>query len=231
MGLSIEARLCVQDASGQIFMSPARTTCIRDYLAERLTATNNTVEQRVLAADMLNYGAAAQRFMDYDAEHLVNKELSEEALAKLREYETTEEPLVEKTNSNLVPEGQEEILFNSVTLGNEVVLTLTVALPEEAETVQVLVRDHVSGETVAVLDASLTRNSYQAEFRDIGADRMRTEYDFVTLVDGVETGNTRIWSVEAYVGEIRGGNLPLKTAMANALLVYGDSAAAYFAAQ
>ena len=50
-------------------------------------------------------------------------------------------------------------------------------------------------------------------------------------VNGVETGNTRTWSVEAYVGEIRNGTLPLKIAMANALLTYGDSAAAYFAAQ
>ena len=57
---------------------------------------------------------------------------------------------------------------------------------------------------------------------------MRTEYDFVTTVNGVETGNIRTWSVEAYVGEIRAEGIPLKVAMANALLTYGDSAAAYF---
>ena len=49
--------------------------------------------------------------------------------------------------------------------------------------------------------------------------------------NGVETGNTRTWSVEAYVGEIRAGNKPLKTNLANALLTYGDAAAAYKAAQ
>ena len=50
-------------------------------------------------------------------------------------------------------------------------------------------------------------------------------------VNGVETGNTRTSSIEGYVGEIRAGNQPLKIDMANALLTYGDSAAAYFAAQ
>ena len=41
----------------------------------------------------------------------------------------------------------------------------------------------------------------------------------------------RTWSVEGYVGEIRNGNQTLKIAMANALLTYGDSVAACFAAQ
>ena len=59
---------------------------------------------------------------------------------------------------------------------------------------------------------------------------MRTEYDLVTVVNGVETGNTRTWSVEAYVGEIRDGTNQLKTDLANALLTYGNSAAAYLAA-
>ena len=37
--------------------------------------------------------------------------------------------------------------------------------------------------------------------------------------------------MEAYVGEIRGGTNQLKTDLANALLTYGDSAAAYKATQ
>ena len=136
-----------------------------------------------------------------------------------------------KTNSNYRPEGASNILFNSVTLGNEVVLNLTIRLSQGTEGVRVLVKDHATGEVVTTLDTTWSGSSIQAAFNGIGADKMRTEYDFVTTVNGVETGNTRTWSVEAYVGEIRNGSLPLKTAMANALLTYGDSAAAYFAAQ
>jgi hypothetical protein len=212
-------------------MSPAKSTTIRDYLGGRLTATTNKVEQRVLAADMLNYGAAAQLFLDYDTEHLVNEELTEAQLAKLEEYETKELPPVEKTNSNYKPEGATNILFTSVTLGNEVLLKLTVNLPETTEGVQVLVKDHLTGNTVTTLDTNFGGSSFQGVFHDIGASKMRVEYDFVTLVNGVETGNTRTWSVEAYVGEIRAGNKPLKTNLANALLTYGDSAAAYKATQ
>ena len=230
MGVEVEARLYVQDASGQIYMSPAKSTNIRDYLGGRLTATNNTVEQRVLAADMLNYGAAAQLFTNYDVEHLVNEELTAEQLAKLDEYETKDLPLVEKTNSNYRPAGQSNILFNSVSLDNEVLLTLTVRAAEGAD-VKVLMKDHESGTVVETLDTEWVGSNYVVNYSGIGADKMRVAYDFVAQIDGEETGNIRTWSVEGYVAEIRSTNLPVQTAMANALLVYGDSAAAYFAAQ
>ena len=231
MGLDIEVSLYALDETGKVWKSPSRVTNIRDYLAGRLLAGNNTVEQRILAADMLNYGAAAQMFTGFQTDHLVNEELSAEALVKLREYETAELPPVEKTNCNTRPEGQSNLLFNSVTLGNEVLLNLTVRLAEGTKNVRVLVKDHATGNLVTTLDTAWTGSSFQAIFSGIGADKMRTEYDFVTLVNGVETGNTRTWSVEAYVGEIRAEGIPLKVAMANALLAYGDSAAAYFAAQ
>ena len=228
IGTEIEARVCAEDASGQIYMSPAKTTCIRDYLGGRLTATNNTVEQRVLAADMLNYSAAAQMFTDYQTNHLVNQELTSAQLAKLHQYETATLPAVNKTNTNTTPAGQSNILFNSVTLGNEVVLTLAVRASADAE-VKVLVKDHSTGDVLYTLDTAYSGSSHKADFTGIGADKMRVEYDFVAQVNGTETGNIRTWSIEGYVGEIRAGNNQLKTDLANALLTYGDAAAAYFA--
>ncbi len=230
MGVEIEARVYAEDANGQVYRSPAKTTNIRDYLAGKLTLTNNKVEQRVLAADMLNYGAAAQLYMDYDTEHLVNQEVTAEQLAKLDEYETKELPLVEKENANTVPAGQTTILYNTVSLDNEVVLTLAVRADQNAE-VKVLKKDHDTGTVLETLDTAWMGSSHKVEYKGLGADQMRVAYDFVATVNGVETGNIRTWSVEGYVGEIRAGSNQLKTDMANALLTYGDSAAAYFAAQ
>ncbi len=230
MGLEIEARLYAQDAGGQIYRSSAKTVCIRDYLAGRLTATNNRVEQRVLCADILNYGAAAQKYLNYETDHLVNQELTTEQLAKLRQYQTKTLPAVEKTNGNYRPEGQSNILFNSVSLDNEVILTLNVRA-EENDEVKILRKDHESGTVLEILDAAWNGASFTVEYKGIGAEQMRVAYDFVAQINGVETGNVRTWSVEGYVGEIRSGNNQLKTKLANALLTYGDSAAAYFAAQ
>ena len=231
MGIDVEARLYAENAAGQVYRSPAKNANIRDYLGGRLTATNNKVQQRVLAADMLNYGAAAQMFTGFQTDHLVNEELTADQLAKLHQYETSVPAPVNKTNYNTRPAGQPNILFTSVTLGNEVLLNLTIRLTEGTEGVQVLVKNHETGDIVTTLDTAFLGSTFNAVFNGIGADAMRTEYDLVTVVNGVETGNIRTWSVEAYVGEIRAEGIPLKVAMANALLAYGDSAAAYFAAQ
>ncbi len=92
-------------------------------------------------------------------------------------------------------------------------------------------KDHDTGDVLETLDTAWKGASHKVEYTGIGADQMRVAYDFVATVYGVETGNVRTWSVEGYVGEIRAGSNQLKTDMANALLTYGDSAAAYFAAQ
>ena len=230
MGVDIEARVYAEDANGQIYRSPAKNTNIRDYLGGRLTATNNTVSQRVLAADLLNYGAAAQIFMNYDTGHLVNEELTAEQLAKLDEYETKTLPAVEKTNTNYRPAGASNILFNSVSLDNEVILTLTVRAAAGAN-VKVLMKDHETGTVLETLDTAWNGSNYAVNYTGLGADKMRTQYDFVAWINGAETGNIRTWSIEGYVGELRSGNNQPQINVANALLAYGDSAAAYFAAQ
>jgi hypothetical protein len=231
MGIDVSARLYAQNAAGEIHMSPLCTKNIRDYLAEILTTEGKKDAWYVLCADMLNYGAAAQVYKDFQTDHLVNQELSANALAKLHQYETTELPVVAKTNVNTKPEGEEECLYTSVGLDNEVKLVLTVRKDAGTQGVQVQVKNHATGAVVTTLDTTWMGRTFQASFSGIGAAAMRTEFDFVTLVNGVETGNIYTWSVEAYVGEIRSDSNQAKVNVANALLTYGDAAAGYFAAQ
>ena len=47
MGVEIEARVYAEDANGQIYRSPAKTTNIRDYLGGRLTATLGFIAQEM----------------------------------------------------------------------------------------------------------------------------------------------------------------------------------------
>ena len=117
-----------------------------------------------------------------------------------------------------------------MSLDNEVLLTLTVRAAEGSD-VKVLMKDHESGTVVETLDTEWVGSNYVVNYSGIGADKMRVAYDFVAQIDGAETGNVRTWSVEGYVGELRSGNNQLQINVANALLAYGDAAAAYFAVQ
>ena len=241
MGVMYHAQVfAVKD--GVPYCGPVREGSMKQYLASTLTSTDSSVSAtlKTLAADMLNYGAAAQVFLNYDTEHLVNVELSETELTALHNYETTGEASATKTNTNTVPTGEPRLLYTSVAMTNRVELGLFVNLNklsgwQDAESIEVQMKDHETQQVVAVLPTVLNANGTQmdATFPGVGAKNMRTEYDFVTLVDGVERGNIRTWSIEGYVNQLRNDNSSSDAlkALANAVLIYGDSAQRYLDAQ
>ena len=207
------------DAQGAETYSNAYTYTLRDYLIGELTNDDNPDAVRTLAADLLNYGAAAQVYFDFDAENLVNENLDAEAAADLAQYQTQNEAPAEKVNSAEGPN-----LFSSVSIKNRVVLNLTSRGLNTEGNVQVQVK---LGDTVkATLDTTKVGSVYTARYDQIEAAEMRSEFQFVTLVDGVETGNTLTWSLEGYVNFSRNNPdaSPTELALMNAMLKYVDAA-------
>ena len=115
-------------------------------------------------------------------------------------------------------------LFSSVSIKNRVVLNLTSRGLNTEGNVQVQVK---LGDTVkATLDTTKVGSVYTARYDQIEAAEMRSEFQFVTLVDGVETGNTLTWSLEGYVNFSRNNPdaSPSELALMNAMLKYVDAA-------
>jgi hypothetical protein len=219
MGVRYSAVLHCIDAQGAETYSNAYTYTLRDYLIGELTNDDNPDAVRTLAADLLNYGAAAQVYFDFDAENLVNENLDAEAAADLAQYQTQNEAPAEKVNSAEGPN-----LFSSVSIKNRVVLNMTSRGLNTEGNVQVQVK---LGDTVkATLDTTKVGSVYTARYDQIEAAEMRSEFQFVTLVDGVETGNTLTWSLEGYVNFSRNNPdaSPSELALMNAMLKYVDAA-------
>ena len=137
-------------------------------------------------------------------------------------YATAQEALAEKTND---PGGP--TVYGSVSLMNRVVLSLTIVVRDAQGQVTVLVRDPANGAEAQLETTAYNARIYKGLFDEISAENMRKEYQFVTLVDGVGTGNVMTWSVEGYIRELRQSEDEATIALANALLIYGDSAASY----
>ncbi|MBQ6030920.1 MAG: starch-binding protein, partial [Oscillospiraceae bacterium] len=81
LGVPFTASVHAFDANGQEYIShnlvsnsPVFT--VRDYILGELVNEDNADATRKLAADLLNYGAAAQVYFDFDTENLVNENLS-----------------------------------------------------------------------------------------------------------------------------------------------------------
>ncbi len=223
MGVTFSAVLHVFDADGNEFYGEAVENTVKDYIVGELVKTENSAATRTLCADMLNYGAAAQTYFEYDTDNLVNENLSTEAAAAKDQFETKTEAPASLVNGSNGPN-----LYGSVSIKNRVVLSITARSLGTGTTVQIQVKNHETGEVKEVLEATQVGSVYTAKFSNVEADEMRTMFDFVALVDGVETGTPLTWSVEGY---IRAARLSSDTsaeelALLNALLIYADSAAA-----
>ncbi|MBQ6159512.1 MAG: hypothetical protein IJK24_01050, partial [Oscillospiraceae bacterium] len=223
MGVTFSAVLHVFDADGNEFYGEAIENTVKDYIVGELVKTDNTAATRTLCADMLNYGAAAQTYFEYDTDNLVNENLSSAAAAAKDQFETKTEAPATLVNGSNGPN-----LYGSVSVKNRVVLSITGRSLGTEGTVQIQVKNHANGAVKEVLETTKVGSVYTAKFSNVEADEMRTMFDFVALVDGVETGTPLSWSVEGY---IRAARLSSDTsaeelALLNALLVYTDSAAA-----
>ena len=210
-------------ADGSETYSSPVTNTVRDYVVNELTRDDNLDAVRKLAADLLNFGAAAQVYFNYDTDNLVNENLSAAAQAAMEHFATTgEAPAV------LVNSGRGPTVYSSVSVMNRVILSLTVRGMGNAGNVKILIRNHDSGAEVDTLDTVKLGTVWMADYAGFEPKDMRTAYDFIALADGVETGTPLTWSVEGYAREAR---LNEETTQAelnlfNALLHYVDAAAA-----
>lgn len=222
MGLTVSARLVCTDSQGNVLQGEPVLGSIRDYLLELLVDADGGAALQTLAADLLNYGAAAQTYFGFDAEHLVNADLSPEQAQAMADFATAGEAPAEKTNSADGP-----TVYGSVSLMNRVILSLTAVVPGNPQQVQLRVTEPEGGDSVQLEASALNARIFQAEFSEISAENMRKEYQITAVADGADTGSPITWSVEGYIKALRENGDPREIALANALLIYGDSAAAY----
>ena len=223
MGDTITARLYAVDNDGVIHRGPEYSTSIKDKI---LSTMNSKPEFYDFGIAMLNYGAAAQAYFHYDEENLVNESLTDEQ----KIVGTPEATAVYSTTSNfsgrVIPSVQ---LLSKVTLALNFTGIDSAYADVDLNDLKLVVCNAESGEEitrVSVKRLPMGSSFYiQASYDNVGARYMRDMMTF-TLYDGeTPISNTLSWSVECYVTSCRG---TAKEAITNAMLVYGDAAAAYF---
>ncbi len=223
MGVTFSATLHAFNAEGHEYYGDAVTNTVKDYVVGELTKTDNTAATRTLCADMLNYGAAAQTYFEYDTENLVNQNLSAAAASALSQFETKTQAPAALVNGSNGPN-----LYGSVSIKNRVVLSITARGLSTEGTVKIQVKKQGSNEVKEVLETTKVGSVYTAKFSNAEANEMRDMFEFTALVDGVETGTPLLWSVEGYVraARLNSSTSAAELALLNALLIYTDSAAA-----
>jgi len=223
MGDSFTATLYAIAADGTVYCGGASTMTIRDYLLAKADNAASSAELKTMAIDMLNYGAAAQLYFDYNTDRLANADLTEEQAA----YATKLAPEIEAANA-ITGDGVD--ISTGVVLGNEVTLNLSSVYESESTDLLYLIKDAKTGVIVAELKPETKSGIFhKAAFADVSAKNMRKEltielYDGDTLIS-----KTLTWSIEGYAAELiakENTTLVLRDLL-NAMLTYGDSVADY----
>ena len=225
MGVRFRVTVHAFEANGQEHYSStlvggAEENTVRDYLITELLKEDNEDAVRTLAADLLNYGAAAQKYFQYDDENLVNMNLSDIAQTAMTQFATADEAPASLKNSANGPN-----VYGSVSVKNRVILGLAVRNIGTAEHVQIRIKRQ-DGTVKDTIDAERRGEVWTAYYDSLEAEDMRVAYDFIALADEIETGTALTWSVEGYVYAARQNEdtTEVELALYNALLIYTDSA-------
>ena len=211
-------------------VSQVETSSIKDYLAGVLADEGSTPAFRRLFADILNYGAAAQRAIGYHTDDLPNENLPAAAAAALTEFATQGEASATKTNSAT---GSGADLIDGVGLSYRVILSMQSRIrpglsQEDAERLVLRVTDPTNETTLAEVPAACTGNTAitiaNADYDQLGVRNLRDEYCYAMYLGDEPVTKTLTWSFEGYVKENRdAGGDALQLALLNATLIYGDS--------
>ncbi len=229
MGDSFSTTLYAIDASGKVYRGETVVSSIKDFLLGKLNDEASIPEMKTMAVDMLKYGAAAQVNFDYDVENLVIADLSEEQLA-LATKETPEAV----DYASVTGEGAN--VNTNITVNSKVELSLSCIAAGQADPagVKCVITDQDGKVLAELATENIGGVMYKACYSNVGAKEMRkvitaTFYN----TEGTAISKTVNWSVESYVAQTRARADATETeiAMVNAMLTYGDSVAAYMAAQ
>jgi len=224
MGDEFTATLYAVDADGRVHYGPTQTSSIKSYLLEKMSAPTASLVFKTMAVDMLKYGAAAQVSLKYDTENLVTADLTEEQLS----YATKGIP--EATDCSAIT-GNGVNINTSVLVATRVELGLSCIYSNATDpnTVKCVITDSEGKVLAELATANMAGVMYSAKYDNVGARQMR-EPIMATFYDGeTAISKTLTWNIESYVAQIRAKTTATETeiAMVNAMLIYGDSVAAY----
>ena len=235
MNDSIRATFYIKNAKGQEYVSPVVDTSVATYLDGLLTASASDAKLVTLVMDMVNYGAAAQVYFDRHADAPVNEAF--ESFKTYASYASADfRTALENLSATENAEGKSGKLNLSLDLGTRIGIQYKVTVPSNVnvEDVTVVVTDSNGNvlETLTVAgNATDSRGRYLVNFYGSTSRDMRRVVYATAYANGEAITGTYAYSISSYAWGVQenAGTQPADLVnVTRAMLLYGDSAAAYF---
>lgn len=221
------------ERNGALFSSSCVNYSVLTYATNLLSKTTDE-NLKTLLVDMLNYGAAAQRYFGYNLAAPANGNLTQEQSA----WGTQDMPAVTSC-CEIVPQDNATVRFKSASLLLEekvairyyLDLTAYVGSAEDLE-LHVSYRDLNGAEQTTVIDGSagtVQQGLLRVSFDSLNAAQMRTvcSASVVSKSTGQQISDTLIYSIGSYVARAPADKNTDLFELLIAMMKYGDSTAAY----
>ena len=220
---------------GEVVACQTRSYSVKEYCYNMLSkcgvggAYEHNTEFKTLLVDLLNYGAAAQVYANYQTETLVNADLT----AEQKSWATADAPAlstVQSTKYHVIEnptvtwKGGGLLLEDSVTMRFRITSTGAI----ENLKVKITTDANPEGWTISASEfVAADVGGYYIYFDGLMARQMR-ETVYVAVYDGsVAVSNTMTYSIESYAYSKRNDSNAALTDLLVAMMKYGDSAYNY----
>ncbi len=235
LATEVVAKICATK-DGIRFMGKEKEYSVKQYAENMLRGERDYgIELDRLLVDMLNYGAAAQIYFNYNTDDLANAGLTDEELA----LASTNMNAVESFK-NEVPNANATVDIKgcSLALENRVEMKFTVDIKDNSSEnlyAKIVYFDRNGKKCETIIDGSeFTKRDdrYVVTFAGLAASEMRTVVALTIYDKNTDKAisNTREYSIESYASSALGkysANEEL-SALVEAMMIYGDSAHAFF---
>ena len=207
---------------GEEAISKAKTMSLRQYGEERLAASTDNLFKTTVV-DMLNYGAEAQKYFEYNENNLANRNIS--AYQNLATTTVT----LDKTR-NIISDENNHFIASNVTFTSDIAMLFAIARESTAVSGKITFVNHKNGTMTTFVDSyeEIIANGKAAK-KFVFTGMVVADIDQVISVEFYDAeGNVVISltdSLDAYLGRV--GSTSRMKALADAFGKFSTSAYAY----
>ena len=215
--------------NGIDYKSPKKVMSIKTYAYAILDKYNSDsyAKLRTLMVDLLNYGAAAQAYIGYEENDLVNSALTQQqkqwASTNDRPYENIRDYSYKTISSPSC-----KWVSGSLVLGNSVTVRAKFSADNIENKTVVVTCGNAKFEYTKEDFISCGNGYYYVYCDEIYANEMSKELYFTVYENGIQCSNTMRYSIESYAKLVKDAYPDTAIEkMISAMMRYGDSAKAY----
>ncbi len=216
--------------NGKTYSSPEKILSVKEYVYIMLDrySSDSYAKLRTLLVDLLNYGASAQKYKNYETSSLVNADLTEtqKAWGTSKSYDFTD---IRDYNYKTISNPSVSWVGSGLVLNNSVMVRAKFKADDvKNKTVTIT----CNGRSFTYTSDDFTDNNdgtYYVYCDEIYANEMSKNITLTVYDNGVQCSNTMLYSIESYANAVQ--NSAYKgTALddlTQAMMRYGKSAEAY----